>query len=537
MAFQVDSKIEIKAAFPAFGTHDYHNKKTKVTEVRSAHRPKPKRYDDGNIAQRVSNQYANIVVFRIFNTLIRKNTAKFFDNPAVALDDFDKGYAEVSFAVTAAGAFYNYHNVFTGPPDNFDDGDVPEKAKYPINSFVIDGENFGRKKLSDVREVKDKTYSVNINVGDYIVISCLNKARVGMCKQLTLLYRVEDFGVIAYDWTFQGDEQKTTLEYSVANCKLAYVIATDAKAEEARVGDPNLISKENIKKFRGEIMDWVKKCFDGMGTYSTEGLNFREIGKNMFVHPYTIRSLPDDWTKDAIGAINLLELEGGDGGNCFDEDRNYNIDDVDYERELEWHSINISSSLQNEFAHRPITCFVKDYIGMEVGTLRNSASDDDYRQDKARLVNRNFVYNHKVTIQVDARWIEDDKIEVTFAYPSVASLEIGAYTFIFEPDIHMKDQLSHVFFKDIAQNVRHKDGSLTHEVILDRGMTGDICHTKYITTLTDHYNPQDFREHTGLNVLPTSDDDKEEKATGTAAKKGATAKKGTAAKKADAAAK
>ena len=532
MAFKVETRVEVDTPFPAFGEHRFKNPKTGIVEDRDAHMPKPKRHSDGNISLTPSNQYNNILVYRIFNTLIRQATAAFFDNPALALNDFDSGYVEVSIIVAQSGAYHNYPGLFIGEIQDGNDEDIKEVDKYPINSGVIDAEDFSKKKLSDVRQVKDKTYSVNVNIGDYIYISCRNKARVGMCGQLTLLYRVENFGLAYKSIVIRGEDKETTIEYPIANCKLAYVIASDVKGGESRVGDRELISEENIAKFRGPIMGWINERFDALAKWSDTDLNYREIGRNMFVNPWTVRSVPDDWTTDAIGAINILKLEGGDGGQCFDEDYNFNVDDEEYEREVPRVDVQIADSSQEDFYRQPITCFVKDYICKEVDTLRALVEEDDYRPDKARLVKRNFVYNHKVTIRVDSRWIEDDQIEVTFSFPSVASLEIGAYTFIFKPEVHMLDQLSHAFFKDICMKVRQPDGSLKYDVVLDRAMSGKLEQTKYVTTLTEHYNPKLYKKNYGLRILPTSDDVKDDvKNDDKATEKKSTVKKGAAAKK------
>ena len=505
MARKINKSVEVGLPNTPFGQHSFYNMNKQLTEIRSAHKKNPYRNErkgkDGTtisvLMPNVSNDFVNIFTRRLMDKCIRKNSTAFFEDPYSAVMDFDEGYEKISLAVMESGSKYTYRCLFTGQPI---ENDTREKAKWPINTFIIDGEKFGRKKLHEIQRVNEKSYQVVLNIGDYIVISCMNRAHRGICGMLAFLYRVDEFTQINSDAqiktrldSVEGKRPEYSYEdvnitYDVANCSLASVFAYHLGGQPASSSDDEYISEVNDKKFNGEIIDWVKENFDGLQNYSTDDLNNLEMGKNMFVYPVAARSKIDDWTVKAFEAINCLKHQGHEGGAIFDDDE-ITLTEEQLNEEMDWVPIDIKGK-ENLYDQMPITYFSKFYVGENVDRLRKEAAESTFRNDKKKLLRRDFIYNCKATIMVDAE-CKDGKISITFSFPSIYSQHVGTYTFELDPQIHMSDQYSNVFFHNICKKIEGEGDALpTYEIVLEEGKTD----SKYVSILLTYTKNEEVVE-------------------------------------------
>ena len=128
----------------------------------------------------------------------------------------------------------------------------------------------------------------------------------------------------------------------------------------------------------------------------------------------------------------------------------------------------------------PITyAFLSSMSEKNVDILRKEAADSTFRNDKKKLLRRDFIYNCKATIMVDAE-CKDGKISVTLSFPSIYSQHVGTYTFELDPQIHMSDQYSNVFFHNICKKIEGEGDALpTYEIVLEEGKTD----SKYVSIL------------------------------------------------------
>ena len=339
MAVKTSSTIAEAAAFPPFGEHTYTVFKTNEEVTGSSHFISPIRNTrTGEVDISGTNQFQNAIVHRLMGNAIGKNPRGFMKKPFEVIESFDSGYGEVSIIVKRSGSHVNMTSFWSGFPKGYHDENPKEASKYAIFVFPIDGEKFDRKKISDIRQVRSKVHYVNINIGDYLVITAFNLDRSGTCRMLTFLYKIDDFSTREVDDHVYLKVQKengeygfdivpesntvVTHEYDVANCKLAVVVAHDMQDKPSSQYDDELISQENLKKFEGEngIVDYILKQFNDLNGYSSDNLNNLEIGRHMFVYPVGYHKDCDKWTNDALKAICALKNGGKMGVDIYDDE-------------------------------------------------------------------------------------------------------------------------------------------------------------------------------------------------------------------------
>ena len=478
MALRTTSEIKGAEAYTPFGTHTFTpSGDDKKPEIRSAHyvRAYEGKHpgDDPNVMP--SNQLSNIITYRIFHGLINRKPYSFLNNPYEKLQNFDSKYDNVSFAVHGSNGNYNYTSILLGGSNDKKDHVYKKTDDYLILNFVIDGKTFDKKRISDVRKIKsEKIHYVNINAGDYIVIAVKNNSNDGICKQLTLLYKVEEFTTIPFNHTFEESKKSVQLEYSVANCSLATVSASNIDDGIVTMVEDSYIVSKNSKKFETQVMDYINSTFEKILS-PTESLEF---GKNMYVIPVQYKSEIDRWTLGAFEAINILKHFGGpkqeiyknkDGDlNATEEQMKEKIEEVPIEEE------------NPQFNYTPIICFVKSYINDQIGSLRIE-SNENMKQDKKILLMKNYILNHKATVMVDAESDEDSKITITLSFPSIYAGNIGYLKFDFDPIIHMSEQYSDVFYKNICKKIVDDDGNVNYEL-----MEPSTTVSHYVSILIDY---------------------------------------------------
>ena len=236
-----------------------------------------------------------------------------------------------------------------------------------------------------------------------------------------------------------------------------------------------------------QLQDYPWNLSDGLTNYLTEDLDNLEIGKNMFIVPAEVYLREDRWTKEARKAIIVMKNRGREGGQIYKINGDMNVTEDELNEDIDIVEISMAEGNQ-DFFHRPITCFVKKYVKSEIGVLRRKELLDEVdgglHYDVKQLLSRGYIRNFKVTICIQAEY-EDCNLMVRFNYPSIISGNLGAYAFKFSPEIHMTDQLARVFFHNICEKIVDKKGHVSYNILLK---PEDEAIKQYVAVLIDDHS-------------------------------------------------